>query len=136
MPTDGRVLDLEAAIGEVFAVDGVSLRGRGKVVVFSGQYLLEPEQVYEAIVDDFRALGFVPLLRNEDGRDVLVAYPAPDDARSGRRWVNLALFVGRHVSEVGQKEVVDSLIEHVLDGAVRDLGREAVVALLSGNPGR
>jgi membrane-associated protease RseP (regulator of RpoE activity) len=93
MPTDGRVLDLEAAIGEVFAVDGVSLRGRGKVVVFSGQYLLEPEQVYEAIVDDFRALGFVPLLRNEDGRDVLVAYPAPDDARSGRRWVNLALFV-------------------------------------------
>jgi hypothetical protein len=41
---------------------------------------------------------------------------------------------GGHVAEVRQEDVVNALVHHVLDRAVGDLGGEAVVALLLGDP--
>jgi membrane-associated protease RseP (regulator of RpoE activity) len=93
MPSDDRTLALEAAVEDVFAVHDVTVRGHGEVVVFAGQYLRSPEMVFDAVSERFRAQGFMPLLRREGGRDVLVAYPAPAIAGTPRTWLNAALMV-------------------------------------------
>jgi membrane-associated protease RseP (regulator of RpoE activity) len=98
IPSDERVLALEADIEGVFAVREVSLRSRGQVIVFVGQFLVDPEQVFAAITDRFKARGFVPLLRNEDGRDVLIAYPAPAVRHDSKPWLHLLLFVATVLS--------------------------------------
>jgi membrane-associated protease RseP (regulator of RpoE activity) len=87
------VLALEGDIEDVFAVHEVSLRSRGQVIVFTGQFLRSPEIVFDAIADRFRDRGFVPLLRKDGERDVLIAYPAPAATGRSRRWINGALFV-------------------------------------------
>ncbi len=97
IPSDDRTLALEDDIRDVFAINDVSARG-GHVIVFTGQFLRSPEMVYDHIVDRFRARGFVPLLRQENGQDILVAYPAPVGAGAPRRWVNLVLFVATVLS--------------------------------------
>ena len=77
IPSNERVLALEDGIHEVFAIHEVASRGGGQVFVFTGQFLRSPELAYNLITERFRHLGYVPLLRHESGRDVVVAYPAP-----------------------------------------------------------
>jgi len=91
--SNDRVLALEDDLHDVFAIHEVASRGGGQVVIFTGQFLRSPELVYSQITDSFRRLGYVPLLRQENGRDVLVAYPAPAAGARPRPMVNLVLFV-------------------------------------------
>ena len=51
IPSDNRILGLEDDIRDVFAINGVSTRSGGRVIVFTGQYLRSPEMVYDAITD-------------------------------------------------------------------------------------
>jgi membrane-associated protease RseP (regulator of RpoE activity) len=88
-----RVLALEDDILDLFAIHEVASQGGGRVVVFTGQFLRSPELVYNQLTERFRRYGYVPLLRQEAGRDVLVAYPAPALARPSRPIVHLALFL-------------------------------------------
>jgi len=92
IPSDSRILALEDGIEDTMAIHEVATRGGGSVVVFTGQFLRSPEMIYDHVLPSFRALGFVPLLRQENGHDTLIAYPAP--AVAGRRgpWVNVMLF--------------------------------------------
>jgi len=98
VPCDERVLALESDIEGVFAVHEVMLRSRGQVIVFAGTFMRSPELVFQAITDRFRARGFVPLLRREGGRDLLVAAPAPAVSGASRPWRNLALLGATIVS--------------------------------------
>lgn len=100
IPSDDRVLGLEDDIREVFAVYDVSTRGGGQVIVFRGQYLRSPEMVYEQVAERFRARGFIPLLRKENGEDLLIAYPAPAVGGRSRLWVHIALFIATVISTV------------------------------------
>ena len=93
IPSNERVLALEDDIRDVFAIHDVSARGGGQVVVFTGQFLRSPDMVYRETTDRFRRRGYVPLLRQDDGRDVLVAYPAPAVGARPRPWVNVVLFL-------------------------------------------
>lgn len=93
IPSDDRVLALEDVVHDVFTIHDVQIRASGKVVVFVGQFLRSPELVYEAVVEAFHQRGFIPLLRQENGRDVLIAYPAPAVGRPSRLWVHVLLFV-------------------------------------------
>ncbi len=92
IPSNERVLALEDDIHDVFAIHDVTARGGGQVVVFKGQFLRSPELVYSQITERFRRRGYIPLLRQEDGQDVLVAYPAPAIGRHPGLWVNGTLF--------------------------------------------
>jgi Zn-dependent protease len=93
IPSNERVLALEDGIHEVFAIHEVASRGGGQVFVFTGQFLRSPELAYNQITERFRNLGYVPLLRHESGRDVVVAYPAPAVAAPPRKAINLVLFL-------------------------------------------
>ncbi len=92
IPSDSRVLALEDDIRDVFAVQDVHTQDGGRVVVFGGQFLRSPELVYQAVAERFRARGFIPVLRQRDDRDWLVAYPAPAVHGQPRLWVFLGLF--------------------------------------------
>lgn len=93
IPSNERVLALEDDVHDVFAIHEVTARGGGQIVVFTGQFLRSPELVYSQITERFRRRGYVALLRQENGRDVLVAYPAPAIGRHPGVWVNGTLFV-------------------------------------------
>jgi hypothetical protein len=92
IPSNERVLALEDDIHDVFAVHEVEARSGGEVVVFTGQFLRSPELVFSHITERFKRRGYVPLLRQENGRDVLVAYPAPAVAAHHRPALHVALF--------------------------------------------
>jgi Zn-dependent protease len=110
IPSDERILGLEDDIRNVFSVTSVSSRGGGQVIVFHGQYLRSPEMVYEEVVERFKARGFIPLLRQEEGRDLLVAYPAPAVAGRSRPWLHALLFVATVASTlfVGTYQAIGS----------------------------
>jgi Zn-dependent protease len=93
IPSNPRVLELEDVVSDVFAIHNVSTRANSRIVVFQGQFLRSPEMVYEALAERFRHYGYVPILRQEEGQDVLMAYPAPTAAGASRPWVHLLLFV-------------------------------------------
>lgn len=112
IPYDERVLALEDAIHDVFAVTDSQVRGSGDVLVFAGQYLRSPELVFETVTPVFRRFGFVPLLRQEEGRDLLIAYPAPAIGKRSSWRLHGTLFV---------LTVASTLLAGVLQSAGQDL---------------
>jgi membrane-associated protease RseP (regulator of RpoE activity) len=93
IPSDDRILALEDGLDGAMAIHDVATRGGGSMVVFTGQFLRSPELIYNQISERFKAIGFVPLLRQENGQDTLIAYPAPAVAGRPRKRVNLILFL-------------------------------------------
>jgi Zn-dependent protease len=93
IPSNAQVLALEDDIAPVFAVHDVRTRGGGKVIIFAGQFLRSPDMVYDEVRERFRSRGYIPLLRKEGDRDVLIAYPAPAVGGPGRPWLHGILFV-------------------------------------------
>jgi membrane-associated protease RseP (regulator of RpoE activity) len=93
IPFNERILALEDASSDVFAIHDVATRSGDRVVVFRGQFLRSPDLVFETVSPAFRRLGFVPILRQEDGGDVLMAYPAPAAAGQSSTAVHLSLFL-------------------------------------------
>lgn len=92
IPADSRTIAFEHALVDVMNIHDVTVRG-GEVVIFRGQFLRSPELVYDHIVGAFKAHKAMPLLRQEGGRDIVVAYPAPAVGRRSRTRVHVALFV-------------------------------------------
>jgi Zn-dependent protease len=89
---DDRVIALEEVVSPVFSIHDVNAR-RDRVVVFSGQFLRSPELVYQEVADRFKTMGYMPILRRDGDRDVVMAYPAPALRGRSRRWVHVTLFV-------------------------------------------
>lgn len=133
IPSDERVIDLESVLQDVFAVQDVDLRGRGQVIVFFGRYLRSPELVFEAVTDRFRARGFVPLLRREGDRDVVIAYPAPAVAGGTRTWLNVLLLVVTVFSTL-MAGTFQALPETTVVASASDLVRELVANWRLGIP--
>jgi hypothetical protein len=100
MSSDDRVIALEAAVEDVFTVQDVATRRHGEEVVLTGQFLRSPELVFDTIRARFLAQGFVPLLRQDGGRDLVIASPAPDVGGPLRVRTNVVLFLATVVSVV------------------------------------
>lgn len=98
MLSDDRILALEDAVDGVFAVHDVATGGGGKIIILRGQFLRSPEMVYDQVAEPFRALGFMPLLRQEDGKDLVIAYPAAQVAGKSRPWLHVLLFAATVLS--------------------------------------
>jgi membrane-associated protease RseP (regulator of RpoE activity) len=64
-------------------------------VLFKGELLDEPDEVYEAVKARFEALGYTPQLTEREGETVIIAQEGVMVARSinARWWVHLILFV-------------------------------------------
>ena len=98
IPSHPRVLELEDLVGDVFAIHDTSTRSGNKIVVLRGEFLRSPEMVYETLAPRFKDRGYIPVLRSEDGFDVVMAYPAPPGGSGSRLWLHALLFVATVLS--------------------------------------
>lgn len=91
IPPTSRLLDLEAALGDTFLVHDIT--DRGAVVVFRGRYLRSSDLLYEQVAPRFKALGCQTVLRQEQGQDLVIAYPLQATGRRSSPWLHLTLFL-------------------------------------------
>ena len=99
METDHNMDDmstqLSTTVADVFAVHDVTTGHRGgRVVRLRGQLLVEANKAYESMESRFRQLGLTPLLRREEGTDVIYAIPGSLSRPSSNKrvWVPGILF--------------------------------------------
>jgi len=71
---------------------------RGDSVVFVGQLLRDPEPAYTALRDRFRRLGYTPILRHEDGNDIVVAQRGVPTSARLNPLVNIVLLLATFVT--------------------------------------
>lgn len=99
---------LQNAVGDVFAVHDVTV-GQGVVgglisrqalqaVRLRGRLLVDSERAYPIVAQRFRDLGHTPLLRREDGMDVILALPGGLPQSEARPWLAGGLFVATVLS--------------------------------------
>ncbi len=86
---------LRRAIEDVFAIEGYALLHQGDrpLVEFTGRLLGDSEWAFAVIEERFRALGYTPLLTEEQGEHKLRTLPAVFDQKPGAPWLNAVLFV-------------------------------------------
>ena len=78
---------------DLFQVSGVRMRGQG-LIAFTGRLLYEPDSSFDEIQRRFRALGYTPTLRSENGEDLLVAQQGLlARANTGNPLINLLLLI-------------------------------------------
>lgn len=100
IPTDPRIIAIEDDLREVFSVHDVRVRSEGRVIVLAGRFLRSPALVFEHAQRRLAERGMIPLLRQEHGKDFVIAQPAPAAAGRRRLWVNAVLLVATIVSVV------------------------------------
>lgn len=67
---------------------------RHPLVNFGGRLIDGDEDaVFRTIVERFNRMGYTPLLRREQGMDIVRAVPTVADERTGKAWVNAVLFL-------------------------------------------
>jgi Zn-dependent protease len=93
---------VEDDVRDVFEVRDSSVRKirDGRIVVLFGSFLRSSELVYRTVAPRLRERGMLTLLRQEHGRDVIIAQPAPPAHGRRRGWINLVLLVMTIVSTV------------------------------------
>jgi membrane-associated protease RseP (regulator of RpoE activity) len=78
----------------LFQVTNVAARARGQVISFGGRLLYDAESSYDEIHRRFNAHGYTPLLRRENGEDVVLALEGVvDRSKTGNPLINLVLVV-------------------------------------------
>ncbi len=85
---------LRRAVTDVFAVESYEIvtAGDKPQVAFFGQLIGESERAFALIEERFKALGYTPLLSQEEQGHKLAALPIVFEQKSGSAWVNLVLF--------------------------------------------
>lgn len=101
IPTDPRIIAIEDDLRDVFSVHDVRVRSEGKVIVMAGRFLRSPALVFEHAQSRLAERGMIPLLRQEHGKDFVIAQPAPAAAGRRRLWINVVLLAATIVSVVG-----------------------------------
>ncbi len=87
------VTELGAQLGDVFLTENTSVRGDGRVVAFVGELLRDAESAFGILEQRFKRLGYLPVLRKAQGRDWILATPAPMVKGRSRPIINLLLFL-------------------------------------------
>ena len=85
---------LAACVATVFAVENITTGlGDGRHIRLQGRLLVESDLAYDRIRGCFAPHGYTPLLREQDGRDMIVAVPGLFAAKSRLEPRALVLFV-------------------------------------------
>ena len=121
IPSDPRAIAIEDDLREVFAVHDIRVRGEGKVFVLAGRFLRSPSLVFEHAHERLAERGMIPLLRQERGKDFIIAQPAPPASGRRRLWINAVLLVATIISVLGAG-TIQALPEAVW--ASMDMGTE------------
>ena len=93
----GRILqELQRALLGLMEIESVKILTAGPhpAVEFTGWVRdLEEDATFDEILQRFAALGYTPMLSQKDNTHILQALPEVADARTGKPWINLLLFV-------------------------------------------
>jgi membrane-associated protease RseP (regulator of RpoE activity) len=114
--------ELAAAIEAVFATEQITTgRENNRMIHLQGRLLVDSEQAFALVTERFRHRGYTPLLRQQDGKTVLVAYPALFSAKPGRDQWAIVLFALTAVSVLftaaaNQAPNLDWVLRHPLSG--------------------
>jgi len=86
--------ELAEAISPVFAVEEITTGiGGGRAIRLQGQLLTDSEQAYSHIAAGFRRYGYTPVLRQQNGRAVVIALPGIFTHKPTRDYRAIVLFV-------------------------------------------
>lgn len=85
---------LQAELYDVMAVSELRVeKGQQPAIAFTGQLLRAPEAALETLVKRFRTHGYTPLIRREQGQDVVVAIEGVFGPTRSRPWINVVLLL-------------------------------------------
>lgn len=90
---------LRQAVADLFAVESLVLDPHQEGLIrLYGRLLKEPEEAYQIVQRRFYTLGYTPLFREEDGRQVVVAVPGRIPKQETRLKLATILFAATVVS--------------------------------------
>lgn len=90
---------LRAELLDLLQITRVHRQDRGRSIAFVGQLLHDPGTSFDEIERRFRPHGYTPMLRREQGEDVVVAMQGIiTQARTGNPLINVLLFVATVVT--------------------------------------
>ena len=123
---------LMSGLAGLFDVEDISseLEGRDEVVRFRGHFRVEAEQAYEPVKAHFATLGYTPMFRREEGREVVIAMPGTIEADAGRVRTNIIMFL-LTLASVILVGTLNALGYYGIGSDQMDPG--AVIALVLGN---
>lgn len=99
LPTLEHVERLRDSIADLFAVADTTLDYPDKDHVrFRGTFLADAADIYDELRRRFEQEGYTPVIRDEDGRTALIAYPVVFDPPHNRVWINAVLLVATILS--------------------------------------
>lgn len=133
IPSDQRLIGLEADLADVFHVHETTVRGRGQVFVFSGRFLRQPEAVFETLEPRFRQRGYIPMLERDGEHDLVAAAPAPIAPPAGRSWKGPVLLAATIASTL-LAGTFQALPASTVVESMADLARELVANWRLGIP--
>lgn len=120
---------LRAELLDLLQITRVHRQDRGRSIAFVGQLLHDPGTSFDEIERRFRPHGYTPMLRREQGEDVVVAMQGIiTQARTGNPLINVLLFVATVVTTLsagaqlaGEATLLDHLMSPLPGRAVLDV---------------
>ena len=109
---------LRAELLDLLQITRVHRQDRGRSIAFVGQLLHDPGTSFDEIERRFRPHGYTPMLRREQGEDVVVAMQGIiTQARTGNPLINVLLFVATVVTTLSagaQLAGEATLLDHLM----------------------
>ena len=111
MNSSEKAKQLLAEIGDLFAVEDITTDYEETGAFrFRGQLQLPEKEAYQKLNQRMEPFGLIPILRREDGQDVLVLSPhRPVEASTAaptagkKYWINLVLFIATVFSVIADR---------------------------------
>src|SRR5215467_7945811 len=82
---------LRGNVHDVFAVRERQIRGG--VIIFRGEFTVDPRRALDVLLARFRPLGYTPFVQRDAEGAVIQAWPLADTVASQRVGLNILLFV-------------------------------------------
>ncbi|MBN1260453.1 MAG: site-2 protease family protein [Anaerolineae bacterium] len=99
-----RILEqLQSVLHGLMDIESIKIISQGEKpdVEFAGKiWDLEENGTFDQLIAEFEALGYTPLLTEQEGTHILRAAPVVADKRTGNPWVNIGLFLATLLSVI------------------------------------
>jgi membrane-associated protease RseP (regulator of RpoE activity) len=83
---------LAAELADLFRVTSITPNSRNQTISFGGRLLQDPERSYDEIRRRFRPHGYTPLLRRQEGEDIILALEGLHElGKTGNPLINVLL---------------------------------------------
>jgi membrane-associated protease RseP (regulator of RpoE activity) len=119
------VAALRLQMADIFNSDSYTIdRPQKGFILFRGQFLCDLTECFDRLRSRFEAKGFTPMIREEEGKTVIIAMPIVFEAAKSNWLINLGLFIATFLttlfvgalSEMGAQEITEPALADILLG--------------------